>query len=107
MSLRELPDFLKTGDPALTYPRGLEYTPLHPKGRPREPWPEDPQAVRHIAVSEWLAHVAAGRIGAGDTSAALQLARCWVRPIEAHAMVGPQTDIECVHEGSSPPPDDA
>jgi antitoxin VapB len=54
MSLRELPDFLKTGDPALTWPRGLEVTPLYPKGQPREPWPQDPQAcARSRRASGW------------------------------------------------------
>jgi hypothetical protein len=62
MSMRELPDFLKSGDPALTYPRGLEYTPNHPKGRPREPWPVDPRSAAEIAVREWMALVDVGRI---------------------------------------------
>lgn len=63
MSIRELPDFLKRGDPALTWPRGKDYTPLHPRGRPRDPWPEDPRSAAEIAWREWLALVEAGKIG--------------------------------------------
>ncbi|MET0251590.1 MAG: hypothetical protein ABW203_05365 [Novosphingobium sp.] len=63
MSLRELPDFLKHGDPALTHPLGLEYGPNHPRGRPRLPWPQDPQSLDALARREWLALVEAGKIG--------------------------------------------
>ena len=57
--LRELPDFLTHGDPALTFPHGKRYTPLHPKGVPNAPTPvTDADAAR-----EWLEHVVAGRIG--------------------------------------------
>jgi hypothetical protein len=63
MSLRELPDFLKHGDPALTWPLGLEYGPNHPKGVPRLAYSTDPSSAREVAVREWLALVAAGKIG--------------------------------------------
>ena len=39
MSTREFPDFLTTGDPALTFPHGKLYGPNHPKGRPNTPSP--------------------------------------------------------------------
>ena len=56
---RELPDFLTRGDPALTFPHGKTYTPLHPKGVPNTPTPvTDADAAR-----EWLENVVAGRIG--------------------------------------------
>ena len=59
MSLRELPDFLTTGDPALTFPHGKLYGPNHPKGRPNTPSP----ITRADLAREWLGHVVAGRIG--------------------------------------------
>ena len=62
MSIRELPDFLKSGDPALTFPHGKAYGVNHPKGVPNLPGPIAPQEL----ARDWLGHVAAGRIGAGD-----------------------------------------
>ena len=57
--LRELPDFLTQGDPALTFPHGKTYTPLHPKGVPITP----PRLTPADVAREWLEHVVAGRIG--------------------------------------------
>ncbi len=54
MALRFLPDFLKTGDPALTHPWGKSYSPNHPKGKPNTPYPTDPQSEREWMVREWL-----------------------------------------------------
>ena len=59
MSIRELPDFLKSGDPALTFPHGKTYGVNHPKGVPNLPGPITPDEL----ARDWLAHVAAGRIG--------------------------------------------
>ena len=59
MSIRELPDFLKAGDPALTVPPGKAYGVNHPKGVPNLPGPIAPQEL----ARDWLRHVAAGRIG--------------------------------------------
>jgi hypothetical protein len=59
MSQRDLPDFLKSGDPALTWPHGKDYGPNDPKGCPRVPGP----ITREELVRDWLGHVAAGRIG--------------------------------------------
>ena len=56
---RPLPDFLKTGDPALTFPHGKAYGVNHPNGVPNLPGPITPQEL----ARDWLAHVAAGRIG--------------------------------------------
>lgn len=54
MTLRKLPNFLKEGDPALTYPLGKSYTTLHPNGVPNGPYPNDPQAERErIAVAHF------------------------------------------------------
>ena len=39
MSIRNLPDFLKRGDPALTFPHGKTYGVNHPKGMPNLPGP--------------------------------------------------------------------
>ena len=57
--VRELPDFLTRGDPALTFPHGKRYTPLHPKGVANAPDALTPADV----AREWVEHVAAGRIG--------------------------------------------
>ena len=57
---RPLPDFLKSGDPALTFPHGKTYGVNHPKGVPNLPGPITPQEL----ARDWLGHVAAGRIGA-------------------------------------------
>lgn len=54
MPIRPLPDFLKSGDPALTYPWGKSYSPLHPKGVANGPYPTDPQAEAEWLVREWL-----------------------------------------------------
>ena len=59
MSIRELPDFLKAGDPALTFPHGKAYGVNHPKGVPNLPGPITPKEL----ARDWLGHVAAGRIG--------------------------------------------
>ena len=59
MSQRELPDFLTTGDPALTFAHGKHYGPNHPKGLPNVPG----AVTREELVRAWLGHVAAGRIG--------------------------------------------
>ena len=59
MSTRELPDFLKRGDPALTWPHGKQPSPNHPRGRPVVPAPPTGAEL----AREWLRHVAAGRIG--------------------------------------------
>ena len=56
---RELPNFLKAGDPALTFPHGKAYGVNHPKGVPNLPSPITPEEL----ARDWLAHVAAGRIG--------------------------------------------
>ena len=42
---RDLPDFLKSGDPALTWPHGKTYGVNHPKGVPRDPCATDPQSA--------------------------------------------------------------
>ena len=55
---RELPDFLKSGDPALTFPHGKTYGVNHPKGVPNLPGPITPQEL----ARDWLGHIAAGRI---------------------------------------------
>ena len=59
MSIRELPDFLKSGYPALTFPHGKAYGVNHPKGVPNLPGPITPDEP----ARDGLAHVAAGRIG--------------------------------------------
>lgn len=60
---RDLPDFLKSGDPALTWPHGKTYGVNHPKGVPRDPCATDPQSADRELAREWLDHLAAGRIG--------------------------------------------
>ena len=55
----EGPDFLKSGDPALTFPHGKTYGVNHPKGVPNLPGPITPDEL----ARDWLGHVAAGRIG--------------------------------------------
>ena len=62
MSIRELPDFLKSGDPALTFPHGKAYGVNHPKGVPNLPGP----ITRDELARDWLGHVAAGRIGSNS-----------------------------------------
>lgn len=59
MSIRDLPDFLKRGDPALTFPHGKTYGVNHPKGAPNLPGP----ITREELARDWLGHVAAGRMG--------------------------------------------
>ena len=59
MSIRELPDFLKSGDPALTFPHGKTYGVNHPKGVPNLPGPITAEEL----TRNWLRHVAAGRMG--------------------------------------------
>ena len=59
MSVRDLPDFLKRGDPALTFPHGKTYGVNHPKGVPNLPGPITPDEL----ARDRLVHVAAGRIG--------------------------------------------
>lgn len=70
MSIRPLPDFLKEpapaeagGDPALTFPHGKADGVNHPHcrlgGVPNLPGP----ITREELARDWLAHVAAGRIG--------------------------------------------
>ena len=65
MSIRELPDFLKRGDPALTFPHGKTYGVNHPKGVPNLPGPITPDEL----ARDWLGHVATGRIGTPSASA--------------------------------------
>ena len=60
---RDLPDFLKHGDPALTWPLGKAPSRNHPKGLPREPYANEPQTVAHDLARDWLDHLAAGRVG--------------------------------------------
>ena len=61
--LVEGPDFLKSGDPALTFPHGKTYGVNHPHcrlgGVPNLPGPITPEEL----ARDWLGHVAAGRIG--------------------------------------------
>ena len=54
---RILPDFLKSGDPALTFPHGKTYGVNHPKGVPNLPGPITADEL----ARDWLGHVAAGR----------------------------------------------
>ncbi len=73
MSLRELTDFLLSGDQALGLPRRKINQPTHAdlvaaRGSPEvAPNPvaasTDPVSARDQTAQEWLAHVAAGRIG--------------------------------------------
>lgn len=60
---RDLPDFLKSGDPALTFPLGKAPSRNHPRGLPRGPYATDPQTTDREVAREWLDHLAAGRIG--------------------------------------------
>ncbi|WP_336986286.1 hypothetical protein [Altererythrobacter aquiaggeris] len=53
MSVTIHKNFLKAGDPALTYPYGKTYSPLHPKGVPRGPECSDTQYERERMVREW------------------------------------------------------
>ena len=62
---RILPDFLKSGDPALTFPHGKAYGVNHPNGVPNRPGPITAEEL----ARDWLAHVAAGRIGPPPASA--------------------------------------
>ena len=59
MSIRNLPDVLKRGDPALTFPHGKTCGVNHPKGVPNLPGPITAEEL----AREWMGHVAAGRIG--------------------------------------------
>ena len=55
MTQRKLPNFLKEGDPALTYPWGKSYSPLHPNGLPNWPYPNGAQAeYERIAVAPFF-----------------------------------------------------
>lgn len=63
MSITTHKDFLKSGDPALTWPHGRHVTPGNPRGVPNGPDGPDPVSTRNRANAEWLAHVEAGRIG--------------------------------------------
>ena len=65
MSIRTLPDFLKRGDPGLTFPHGKAYGVNHPKGVPNLP---GPITLDELALDR-LGHVAAGRIGPPPASA--------------------------------------
>ena len=60
---RDLPDFLKAGDPALTWPLGKAPSRNHSKGVPRGPYATDPQTAAHDLARDWFDHLAAGRIG--------------------------------------------
>lgn len=65
---RDLPDLLKSGDPALTWPLGKAPSRNHPKGLPRGPYATDPQTAAHDLARDWLDHLAAGRIGPASRS---------------------------------------
>ena len=54
MSIRELPDFLKQTPPPRARPNAARAATLYPT---------DPAGAAHEATREWLAHLAAGRIG--------------------------------------------
>ncbi len=54
MSITIHKNFLKEGDPALTYPHGKTYSPLHPKGVPNLPECGDEQYERERMVREWF-----------------------------------------------------
>ncbi len=68
MSIRELPNFLRAGDKALRMPRregfrhviGTAQLDVPPVGAVSG---HDQASAGEQAVREWLAHVAAGRIG--------------------------------------------
>ncbi len=70
MSIRELPNFLRNGDKTLRMPRregfrhviGTAQLDESPVGAASG---NDPASAGEQAVREWLAHVAAGRIGVG------------------------------------------
>ena len=54
MSIRELPDFLKQTPPPRARPNAARAATLYPT---------DPAGAAHEAARDWLAHLAAGRIG--------------------------------------------
>lgn len=65
MSVKIHKGFLKYGDPALTYPWGLERTPLSSMsslgGQPRGPESEDAVSARERAWREWETRLARER----------------------------------------------
>ncbi len=68
MSIREMPDFLRHGDRALGLPRRAGFRHVIGTAQPDVPPVGvvscyDPASAGDQVVREWLAHVAAGRIG--------------------------------------------